>query len=111
MLNDWLKLNNQEAELKRTVKEAEADLDAKAYAQYPKLTEAEIQTLVVDNKWLATLETAIHGEMDRISQTLTQRVKELAERYKTPMPLMSKRVEDLEDKVNLHLAKMGFTWS
>ena len=47
----------------------------------PKLTEAEIKALVVDDKWLAALDAAIHGEMDRVSQKLTQRVKELAERY------------------------------
>ena len=77
---------HEEADLKKQLKEAEADLDAKAYAKYPKLTEAEIKTLVVDDKWLAALDAAIHGEMDRISQALTQRVKELAERYETPMP-------------------------
>ena len=70
----------------------------------------EIKTLVVDDKWLATLDAAIHGEMDRISQTLTSRVKELAERYETPMPQMQSRVADLETKVNGHLKKMGFIW-
>ena len=30
---------------------------------------------------LAALDAAIHGEMDRVSQQLTSRVKELAERY------------------------------
>lgn len=35
-----------------------------------------------DDKWLAALSTAIHGEMHRISQALTQRVKELADRYR-----------------------------
>jgi type I restriction enzyme M protein len=70
-----------------------------------------VQTLVVDDKWLATLSTAIHGEMDRISQRLTQRVKELAERYETPMPQMASRVSELEAKVNQHLAKMGFAWN
>ena len=92
------------------VKEAEADLDAKAYAKYPKLTEAEIKTLVVDDKWLAALDAAIHGEMDRISQALTQRVKELAERYETPMPQLTDRVAELEAKVNRHLERMGFAW-
>ena len=43
---------------------------------------------MVDDKWLAALDAAIHGEMDRISQALTQRVKELAERYETPLPQM-----------------------
>ena len=84
MLNDWLKLNAEEADLKKQLKDAEAALDAKAYAHYPKLTEAEIKALVVDDKWLAALDAAIHGEMDRVSQQLTQRVKELAERYETP---------------------------
>ena len=68
VLNDWLKLNDEEADLKKRLKDAEAALDAKAYAKYPKLTEAEIKTLVVDDKWLAALDAAIHGEMDRISQ-------------------------------------------
>ena len=109
-LNDWLKLNNEEASLKKRLKEAEAALDTKAYAQYPKLTESEIKTLVVDDKWLAALNAAIHGEMDRVSQQLTQRVKQLAERYETPMPHMVGRVAELEAKVNGHLEKMGFAW-
>ena len=46
--------------------------------------------------------------MDRVSQALTARVKELAERYETRLPDMAKRVADLEAKVNAHLAKMGF---
>ena len=52
----------------------------------------------------------MNGEMERISQALTQRVKELAERYETPLPQMNARVEELEEKVNRHLEKMGFAW-
>ena len=110
VLNAWLKLCNQESDLKRALREAEADLDAKAYAKYPTLTEGEIQTLVVDDKWLAALDAAIHGEMDRISQTLTQRVKDLAERYGTPMPQHVNKVAELEQAVNRHLERMGFSW-
>ena len=75
-----------------------------------KLTEAEIKTLVVDDKWLAALDAAIHGEMERVSQSLTQRVKEFTERYETPLPQMNERVDELETKVNRHLKKMGFAW-
>ena len=46
--------------------------------------------------------------MDRISQALTQRVKELAERYETPLPQLADKVSEWERKVNGHLAKMGF---
>jgi type I restriction enzyme M protein len=110
VLNDWLKLASEEADLKKRLRDAENALDAKAYTQYPKLTEAEIKTLVVDDKWLAALDRAIHGEMDRISQALTQRVKELAERYETPMPQMVRRVAEQEAKVSGHLKRMGFSW-
>jgi type I restriction enzyme M protein len=110
VLNDWLKLNANETDLKRRLKDAEADLDAKALAKYPKLTEAEVKTLVVDDKWLAALDAVIHSEMDRISQSLTQRLKELAERYETPLPRMLSSVADLENKVNQHLKRMGFAW-
>jgi type I restriction enzyme M protein len=73
------------------------------------LNETEIKTLVVNDKWLATLEAAFHGEMNRISQALTQRIKQLAERYETPVSLHVQNVVDLEAKVNQHLAKMGFS--
>jgi type I restriction enzyme M protein len=110
VLHEWLKLAGGETDLKKTLKDAEVALDADASARYPKLTEAEIKTLVVDDKWLAALDTAIHGEMDRISRSLAQRVKELAERYQTAMPKMVNHVADLEAKVNRHLERMGFSW-
>lgn len=108
VLSEWLKASSEEAELKKKLKDAEAALDGLAYARYVDLTESDVKTLVVDDKWLTTLDTAIHGEMDRISQSLTQRVKELAERYETPLPLMTARVAELEAKVNAHLKHMGF---
>ena len=107
----YLKLLDQEAALKKAIKEAEAALDQLAHDKYPELSEDEVKTLVVDDKWLTNLETAIHGEMDRISQALTQRVKELADRYETPLPQMTDRVTGLEEKVNAHLERMGFAWS
>jgi type I restriction enzyme M protein len=100
----------QEGELKKQIKEQEVALDALALKQYPKLAEKDIKTLVVDNKWLAELDKRIHGEMDRISQALTQRVKELAERYEAPLPQLTDKVAELEEKVNAHLQRMGFSW-
>ncbi len=111
VLRDWLKLSADEAAFKKQLKDAEAALDAQAYAHYPKLNETEIKALVVDDKWLAALDTAIHGEMDRISQALTQRVKELAERYEIPLPKLTEAVESLSARVEVHLNRMGFVWN
>lgn len=107
-LHAWLKFCMQEADLKKELKDAEAELDALAYGKYPTLREADVKSLVVEDKWLATISAAIHGEMDRISQTLTQRVKELTERYQTPLPMLTGEVADLSAKVAEHLKKMGF---
>ncbi len=107
ILREWLKLSGEEADMKKLLKEAEANLDALAYAKYPKLSEEEVKTLVVDDKWLATISAAIHGEMDRISQNLTRRVKELAERYETPLPEVNSKVAKMEAKVSEHLKRMG----
>jgi type I restriction enzyme M protein len=110
VLKRWLDLAEQETTLKRTVKDQDAALDTLAYAKYPKLTDAEIKTLVVDDKWMARLSTAVQGELDRVSQTLTGRIRELAERYATPLPKLSEEVETLSSRVDEHLKKMGAVW-
>lgn len=91
-------------------KNAQEALDAKIDAKYPKLSEAEVKTLVVEDKWLTALDTALHGELDRVSQTLTTRIKELAVGYETPLPQLTDRVADMEAEVNGHLERMGFKW-
>ena len=111
VLQQWLTFSKQEAALKKAIKEAEVALDQLAHDKYPELSEDEIKTLVVDDKWLTNLEGATRGEMDRISQALTRRVKELVDRYETPLPKMTSRVTGLEEKVNAHLQRMGFAWN
>jgi len=83
----------------------------KVAAKYEQLTEADIKALVVDDKWLATLATAVQGELDRVSQTLTGRIRELAERYESPLPQIVDEVALLSAKVDEHLKKMGATWN
>lgn len=106
VLQQWLNLNTEEADLKKAVREAEAALDQLSYDKYPKLTEAEIQTLVVDDKWLTTLVDAVQGEVDRVSQTLTGRIRMLADRYAAPLPQIADEVAALAARVDGHLKKM-----
>jgi type I restriction enzyme M protein len=110
VLETYLDLLAKQAEINKKIKEANAVLDQKLYAKYPTLTVDEIKTLVVDDKWMATIERNIHTELDRISQRLAQRIKELAERYETPLPVQTEEVKELEKKVNAHLERMGFVW-
>lgn len=106
-LKAYAALLDQQDGIKKRLKAAQEELEAKLDAKYPKLSEAEIKTLVVDDKWLATLATAVQGELDRVSQTLTGRIRQLAERYATPLPQLVDEVEALAARVDGHLRRMG----
>lgn len=107
LLNEFLELIEQEASANRRVKDAQKTLDSKIAAQYSKLTKDEIKTLVVEDKWLASLAGDVQTELDRVSQTLAGRIKELADRYGTPLPQLTTEVEALASCVGEHLKKMG----
>jgi type I restriction enzyme M protein len=110
LLESYAELAEQEAIAGKKVKDANKALDTKVAAMYAQLTPAEIKTLVVEDKWLAVLGTSVQGELDRVSQALTGRIKQLAERYATPMPKLASEVDALSVRVGEHLKKMGFVW-
>lgn len=107
----YLNLLEEQHTLKNNVKEADAALDKLAYEKYPQLSVNEIKTLIVDDKWLATLAIALQSELDRISHTLTTRIRQLAERYDTPLPKLVDKVTDLSVRVDEHLKRMGAVWN
>lgn len=110
VLKRYADLIDQEAAAGKRVKDAQKALETRVAARYAQLTEAEIQTLVIDDKWLAALAASIQGELDRVSQALTGRIRQLAERYATPVPRLAEEVESLAVRVDEHLRKMGFDW-
>jgi type I restriction enzyme M protein len=103
-------LQEKEAAAGKKVKAAQKALDAKVFAKYARLTEAEVKTLVVEDKWLAALSARVQGELDRVSQALTGRIRVLAERYATPLPKLTIEVDALANRVDEHLKRMGFAW-
>lgn len=109
-LEAYAGLLEQQTETKAKRKATQEDLDKKIDAKYPNLTEAAIKTLVVDDKWMARLSAVVQGELDRVSQTLTGRIRELAKRYATPLPKLTEEVDTLKATVEEHLEKMGASW-
>ncbi|HEY0874975.1 MAG TPA: N-6 DNA methylase [Vicinamibacterales bacterium] len=107
VLRRWLELSERETAVKRAVREQDAALDAMAYEKYALLTEADVRALVIDDKWMVSLAAAVQGEQDRVSQRLTGRIRQLAERYATPLPQLVDEVATLAARVDEHLAKMG----
>lgn len=111
ILSQYLELLTQESSLKKSIKEADVELDELLLDFYPKLSEEQIKELVIADKWLSAIEKEIYSEMDHISQLLTQRIRDLAERYDLTLPTLNIQVNELEQAVNQHLQKMGFLWN
>ena len=84
MIEHYQSLIEKEGVVAKRVKDAQKALDAQVTRQYAELSINEIKALVVDEKWMATLAVAVQGELDRVSQTLTGRIRQLAERYAMP---------------------------
>ena len=104
-----LALIEAESSMGKAVKDAQAKLDQRVLVCYALLTEAEIKTLVVEDKWLVTIREAVEGEMQRLTQQLAGRVKELEERYARPLPDLEQEVEAFGAKVEGHLKRMGLS--
>jgi len=111
LLSRFLVLADKEAMASKAVKDAKKALDAKVVAKYPALTEAEVKSLVVDDKWRARLAADVQSELDRVSSALTGRIQELAERYATPLPTLTCEAEALAGRVEEHLKKMEAAWN
>jgi type I restriction enzyme M protein len=110
MLKQYEKLMEEESKLKAAIKKTLTELEIALLKKYPTLSTEEIKINVIDKKWMVSVERLIKGELGNISHCLTQRIKEIAERYETPLPLQTKLVDDLTVKVENHLREMKFVW-
>ena len=109
-LQQCLSLIDAKSKADKAVKEAQLALDMQVLAHYAVLTEDEIKTLVVGDKWLSSVQSKIAGEVQWLTQALTGRVQELEERYANPLPTLAREVEAFSAKVESYLKGMGADW-
>lgn len=100
-------LFDAETKAKKAHKEAQEKLYHTVFPHYTKLTENEIKILVVQDKWKASLTSALEAEIERVTQRLANRVKDLEERYNITLLDLAQRVADLEAKIADHFESMG----
>ena len=98
------------SKISKAVKKEQEALDTQVLAHYATLTEDAIKTLVVEDKWIASVQSSIEGEVQRVIQALTKRVQELEERYAEPLQDLASEVDEFSAKVEAHLQKMGVDW-
>ena len=106
-----IRLMDQEAKAKKRLRTLMEELDRQVLARYGALTEDEIKTLTVDDKWFTAIQAGINGEVQAVAQRLAARVRELDERYADPLPVLEQKVAELSATVAEHLKKMGLSWA
>ncbi|OGP66854.1 MAG: type I restriction-modification system subunit M [Deltaproteobacteria bacterium RBG_19FT_COMBO_43_11] len=111
ILQQYKKLMDDESDFAGKIKRAWKELEIKVMEKYSTLAIEEIKTIVVERKWMTSIEKAVHTETDRISQRLAGRIKELAQRYESTLSELNAEIAVLGKKVNKHLQKMGFVWN
>lgn len=110
LLTRYLTLIDGAAETGRKAKDVQGKLDDAVAKKYTALKEAETKSIVMDDKWFAALASELEAQTQAVASQFTGRIKELAERYASPLPQLDEEVESLTGKVDAHLQKMGFAW-
>ena len=110
-LGKALALIERHDEAKARVKALKVALDESTVARYAALTHAEVKQLVVHDKWLLRLETAVLAEVLRLGDELASRAATLISRYREPLPALVEAREVATVRVKQHLGSMGVSWS
>lgn len=110
IIENYINLHEAIASITRLIKIEKATTEIKVTEIYPTLSEKDIKNLVVNKKWIQHLQECLEQEQENISQTLTQRIKELAERYVQTLPQLEESLSSYESKVKQHLQTMGMQW-
>ena len=109
VLQHATKLYNLEAAAKKAAKDAQAELDLATLKQYGKLTEDDVKTLVLDDKWRAVVVGRVGGEVEALTLDLVARIQQLGDRYAATVEALGTELGRLDAKVAGHLAAMGVT--
>ena len=109
VLHEWLRYTLAESDLRQEHKLRTDCLYEQVEARYRTLTADEIRTLVVDEKWMTSVEAAIGQEAERLTSGLVDRIRMLEGRYAKPLPELACQVEDYGAKVEGHLKRMGLS--
>jgi type I restriction enzyme M protein len=104
----YVELADKEADLKKAIKDASAEL-LKAIPQvYANLTIDKVKPIIINDKWLANINDRISKEMEAVTHAISVDIIALAERYENTLSLLHATYTEKENAVLNHLKSMGF---
>jgi len=104
-----IELIDGEATAKKTAKDAREKLDRKTLGKYADLTVPEVKHLVLDDKWLGTLQGFIGAEAESVGSVLVARLQTVGGRYAQPVDWLDRQVASAAARVGEHLVTLGVT--
>ncbi len=107
VIENYIKLSEAIASFTKLIKIQKETIEKLVIEKYTQLSENDIKDLVINKKWIRHLEACLFEEQERMSQTLTRRIVELAERYKTTLAEIETTLSEYENKVKKHLTMMN----
>lgn len=96
-----------ETAAKKAAKDAKIKLDQLVLKQCASLTTADVQSLVIDDKWGGRMVAGVRAEIAALTQKLVERLNVLGERYEQTVRDLDAVVVELSAKITAHLAAMG----
>jgi type I restriction enzyme M protein len=107
VLTTVILLSKQEEAAKKAAKDAQSALDLATLRKYGELNVADIQQLVLKDKWYASIAAGVGSEVNALTLALVARIQELGERYAETVDELNEQLRSLDIKVAAHLADMG----
>lgn len=106
-LTRCLALIEAEEKMTKAANAGKAMLDQKALSQYALLTDSEIKTLVIEDKWFAEIGAAIDHLVEDLAVSMTQQIRDIMERYGQALSAIEQEVEVLTFKVKNNLKELA----
>lgn len=96
-----------EGRAKKALREAQAEFDRATLEKYGELVQGSVQSLVIDEKWKATIEAGVEKIAVSAGLKLSMRVRQLGERYRQTVTELEAEADELSMRMTKHLQEMG----
>ena len=106
----YLDLEDEIKDAKKAAQSAAEKLDKTTQKQFAALTEAEIQVLLFEDKWFATLSASIAALFETMIRGYSSSLTDLAARYEHTLPELEAKLAQSQNAVHEVLHSLGFNW-
>lgn len=108
ILKQWLDLSQKKDDLSKELRQQRRLLTEAVVKKYAELTEQEIKTLVVEDKWLTSIAARCEALMQAVTHRIATDITALVERYEHTLTSLEEEVKRHEEEVRDFLKEMGF---